>query len=71
MSEKTTYMTKQDILNTIRDLSQSQGLYHRIYKNLTSMRRNDPSSYDYYMEHLQQQHFKDPVDLVMYLECEY
>ena len=69
MSATSTYMTKQDILNTINDLSHSQGLYSRLRKSLQDLRRNDREQYDLFMEHLQQQHFKDPVDLVMYFEC--
>lgn len=63
------YMTKQDILDTIRNLSHSQGLYSRLYQSLQEMRREDPEQYNSFMEHLQQQHFKDPVDLIMYFEC--
>lgn len=69
MSECSTYMTKQDILDAINDLSHSQGLYSRLRQSLTELAENDPEQYDSFMEHLQQQHFKDPVDLVMYFEC--
>lgn len=69
MSDCSTYMTKQDILDTIRDLSKSQGLYCVILESLNILADNDPEQYDSFMGHLQQQHFKDPVDLVMYFEC--
>lgn len=69
MSECVTYMTKQDILDAIKDLSHSQGLYSRLYQSLNELAENDPEQYDSFMEHLQQQHFKDPVDMVLYFEC--
>ena len=69
MSECATYMTKQDILDVIKDLSHSKGLYSRLYQSLNELAENDPEKYDSLMEHLQQQHFKDHVDLVMYFEC--
>lgn len=69
MSECATYMNKQDILDAIYDLSQSQGLYSRLYDSLRKLEQEDPEQYDSYMEHLQQQHFKDPVDMVLYFEC--
>lgn len=68
MSESVTYMTKQDIFDTIKDLSRSQGFYQRLYHSLIAMSQVDPDSYNSYLLHLQQQHFKDPVDLVIYLE---
>lgn len=69
MSDTYAYMTKQDILDTIHDLSRSQGLYSRLYQHLMDLEENDPEQYEWFMNHLQQQHFKDPVDLVMYFEC--
>lgn len=69
MSDCSTYMTKQDILDTIKDLSRSQGLYQRLWDSIQHTKEDYPESYEQYMEHLQQQHFKDPVDLVMYFEC--
>ena len=69
MSETSTYMTKAEILDTIYNLSKSQGLYCNIYSTLTRLEKEDPDQYEQYMEHLQQQHFKDPVDLVLFFEC--
>lgn len=69
MSESSTYMTREDILDTIRELSKSQGLYSRLYESLTRLEVIDPEQYELIMEHLRQQHFKDPVDLVTYFEC--
>ena len=69
MSETCTYMTQAEILDTIYNLSKSQGLYCRVYDSIKTLEKEDPEQYKQYMEHLQQQHFKDPVDLVLYFEC--
>lgn len=53
------YLKKADILNAVKSLSNSQGFYGRLLNNLN----ND------FLEELEKQHFKDVVDLVMYLEC--
>ena len=70
MSEtKKTTMGRQQILDTIKNLAHSQGLYSRLYANLQNLRRDDPEQYDQYMNHLVNQQFSDPVDLVLYFEC--
>lgn len=69
MSDTSTYMSKQDILDTINDLSHSQGLYSRLRQSLNDLAESEPEKYNSFMEHLQQQHFKDPVDLILYFEC--
>lgn len=69
MSECKTYMTRADILDAIHSLSQSQGFYSCLYDSLNKLAENDPVQYDLYMEHLQQQNFQDPVDLVLFFEC--
>lgn len=69
MSEKKTTMGRQQILDTIKDLGRSQGMYSRMYANLQNLRQKDPDLYDQYMNHLVNQQFSDPVDLVLYFEC--
>lgn len=53
------YLKKADILNAVKSLSHSQGFYCRLLNNLD----------DDFLEELEEQHFKDIVNLVMYLEC--
>lgn len=67
MSEKQ-LMTRQQILDTIKDLAHSQGLYSRIHKILLKMQENEPEMFDLYMNHLVNQQFQDPVDLVLFFE---
>ena len=68
MSEKK-FMTRGQILDTIKDLSRSQGLYSYIYANLQRYRTEDPEFYEVFMNHLVNQHFESPVDLVLYFEA--
>lgn len=63
-------MKRSDILNTISDLSKTQGFYSRLKHNLEELFENDRESYDSYLNNLEDKQFKDPVDLVMYLESQ-
>lgn len=63
------FMSRKQILDTIKDLSRSQGLYSRIYEAIQSLREDDPDQYDQFMNHLVNQQFKDPVDLVLFFEA--
>lgn len=67
MSEKK-FMTRRQILDTIKDLARSQGLYGRIYDAIQSLKEADPEQYDSFMNHLVNQQFSDPVDLVLFFE---
>lgn len=53
-------MDKNEILKAIHDLSSSQGFYGRLYNHII----NNPD----YLDYLESMHFKDIVDLVLYLE---
>lgn len=68
MSEPKKFMGREQILDAIRNLSRSQGLYGRIYQAIQSLKEADPEQYDLYMNHLVNQHFCDPVDLVLFFE---
>lgn len=57
-------MKKEEILSAIRSLAASQGSYGRLLSILTS---NEPNAIAY-LEYLEEQNFKDIIDLVMFLE---
>lgn len=61
-------MKRDEILKAIGSLASSQGFYSRLYSNLIELRTDDPDEYDRIMTQLEEQNFKDAVDLVMYLE---
>lgn len=55
-------MTKQEILNTLLEMSKYQGFYGRLLESI----KEDPS----YLDFLEQQNFMDRMDLILYLEGE-
>lgn len=61
-------MKRDAIMETIKTLAHSQGSYGRMYASLCELRDNDPEEYDEVMFNLEEQNFKDAVDLVLYLE---
>ena len=61
-------MTMSEILNAIYDLSQSQGFYGRLLRDLLQMKKNDPKRYEAVKQELEAQKFSDAVDMVLYFE---
>lgn len=57
-------MNREEILETIRSLAKSQGFYGRLLFVLSS---DEPDAVAY-LNYLEEQNFKDTVDLVMFLE---
>lgn len=57
-------MTKTEILNILRVLSNSQGFYGRMYRILSD---NSEDSNNF-LEKLENENFRDAVDLLTYLE---
>lgn len=58
-------MKREEIMETIKMLANSQGLYSRLYGELMEM---DEDELDEVMTELESQNFKDGVDLVMFIE---
>lgn len=54
-------MNKKEILETIKSLANSQGFYTRLYQFLKEESGE-------YLDMLEKQNFKDPIDLILYLE---
>lgn len=54
-------MTKEEILDVIKILANSQGFYSRLYANIKD---NDKA-----LEYLVSMDFKNPVDLIFFLEA--
>jgi len=59
-------MNREQIMNAIRNLAQSQGSYGRM---LESIENADPDAQDKIFAVLETQNFGDAVDLVLFLEC--
>ena len=62
-------MKMEDILKAIKDLSNSQGFYGRLYNNLMEIKASDKETYNKIKTELESKQFTDIVDLVMYIEC--
>ena len=61
-------MNREQIMEAIRQLAHSQGSYGRFYRDLCEMREEDPDRFEEAMTMLEDENFKDAVDLIMYLE---
>ena len=57
-------MSREEILSTIKNLARSQGSYGRMYQFLTSGSEEAEDM----LQDLEDQCFKDTIDMVMYLE---
>ena len=53
-------MTKEQILNAIKSLAMSQGFYGRLLRDINE----NPAMLD----ELEEQHFKDSLDMVLWIE---
>ena len=56
-------MKKLEILATIKMLAKSQGLYGRLYEQITTAENKDEI-----LQELENQNFKDALDLVFFFE---
>ena len=61
-------MKREQIMDTIKSLAHCQGTYSRLYANMCELRDNDPDRFDECMTELENQNFKDAVDLVLFIE---
>lgn len=55
-------MNRQEILDVVKSLAMSQGYYGRLYDALTN-------GTEYALQEMEEQNFKDAVDMIMWLEC--
>ncbi len=58
-------MKREEIMETIKSLASSQGLYSRLYRDLMEL---DEEKYNEVMTELESQNFKDGIDLIMFIE---
>ena len=61
-------MKMNEIMNTIKRLSLSQGFYDRLYHGIREMEVTDPESYDFLVEELEAHNFTDVLSVVLYFE---
>ena len=58
-------MKREEIMETIKSLASSQGFYGRLYRELMELNEDD---YNKVMMELENQNFKDGLDLIMFIE---
>ena len=61
-------MKIEQILEIILELSYSQGFYGRLYADLMDIKDTDEIAWSSIVETLEAQDFKEPLDLILYLE---
>lgn len=59
-------MTYEEFLEVIKTLAKSQGFYSRVLKSIQNI-TNEVELEDF-RQHIEEQNFKDAVDVVMYYE---
>lgn len=61
-------MDREQILQVILELAQSQGFWGRLYDHLAKLKKYQPDSYEDYMTMLESKKFGDAVDVVLFFE---
>lgn len=59
-------MEREQILETILMLAQSQGFYGRLYRNIMDA---DEEDRECFLNELESQNFSNELDLIYYFEC--
>ena len=58
-------MNRREIMETLEELSQVNGLYGRVLRSIKELNSED---FEILMHELESRNFKCPVDLIMYIE---
>lgn len=56
------------VIELIRDLSYSQGFYGRLLERVLYMKEYEQENFERFKEIIEEQDFKDPVDVVLFFE---
>lgn len=61
-------MKMSEILDTIRSLACSQGMYGRLYRDIMELKENSPYDYKELVHMLESKKFSDSLDFIMWYE---
>lgn len=61
-------MKIEQIMQTILELSYSQGFYGRLYRDLIDIKNTNEIAWSAVVETLETQNFKEQLELILYLE---
>ena len=61
-------MKRDEIIDTIASLANSQGFYSRLFRDLIELKQEYPETYEETMESLEAKNFQTALDLIMFIE---
>lgn len=62
------YYDVEKVIEVVEMLSHSQGTYGRMLEQILYLKENEPEAFDEFSRLIENQHFKDMVDVVLFLE---
>lgn len=57
-----------DVIKVVEALSNSQGFYGRLLKDIVNLQENEPEKFEEFKELIEMVKLKDPVEVVMFFE---
>ena len=57
-----------DVINILSELSQSQGFYGRLLRDIAETKKEAPEYFDMFVEEIESQNFRTMLDVIMYFE---
>ena len=64
-----TYLTGEQVIDVIKDLSKSQGAYSYLYSIILAVQENEPEEFEQLKKGFEELKLKDPVDVIMFFEA--
>lgn len=61
-------MKMEEILDLMKDLAKSQGMYGRYYETIMNMKEESPEDYETLKQYWESQNFKDALDFILFFE---
>lgn len=61
-------MSWREVIDVIKMLAHSQGFYGRLLRSIEKQYEEDYENWEAFMQYLEEQKFKDALDVVMFFE---
>lgn len=61
-------MSWREVIDVIKMLAHSQGFYGRLLRSIEEQYEEDYENWEAFMQYLEEQKFKDALDVVMFFE---
>ena len=61
-------MSWREVIDVIKMLAHSQGFYGRLLRSIEEQYEKDYENWEAFMQYLEEQKFKDALDVVMFFE---